>query len=188
MHCMKPKHFSTKNRTHNCSQTLSKKNSQSGLGLVEVLLAFGISIIIITAIVSLSTFVLRTSSSSSRMMQGTRLMSRELELVRATRDKYVNQDGISWASFMSVISPCKAIETNGTACGSHACTINIQTLEVTNVAGSSDSITYCFGSRPVVVGGQTATDKVDIITVATWTVGGQRKYVHGYTRLARWED
>lgn len=184
---MKPKHFSTKNRTHNCSQTLSKKNSQSGLGLVEVLLAFGISIIIITAIVSLSTFVLRTSSSSSRMMQGTRLMSRELEIVRATRDKYVNQAGLSWETFMNEISPCKAIN-NGTVCGSLACTINIQTLEVTHTVGVSDNITYCFGSRPVVVGGQTATDKVDIISVATWTVGGQRKYVHGYTRLAKWED
>jgi hypothetical protein len=154
-------------------------NHEEGIGLVEIILAFGVSIIVMVALVSLATFTLRAASTSSRMMQGTRLANQELEILRSVRDSYS-----SWNDFYNVVHACSA----DTACVSESCYVTLSTSQISNGAKTSDDITVCFGSREVAAGTLTDTSRIDIIAVATWTIGGQRKYVHNYTRLTDWNN
>lgn len=163
----------------------SKNKTEAGIGLVEVMLAFGVAMIIITALVSLSTFVLRSATTSSRMMQGTRLVNKEIETIRAVRDIYINDENLSWEDFYTNVSNCVAIDAGGNACPAGSCHVDF------NFSGDiasgfysvpNENMTLCFGSRQV----GADTDKIDIIAVATWSIGGQQKYVHNYTRLSNW--
>ncbi|HDQ88750.1 MAG TPA: hypothetical protein ENN92_01220 [candidate division WWE3 bacterium] len=164
-----------------------KSKDEKGIGLVEVMLAFGVSVIVITALVSLSTFVLKSATTSSRMMQGTRLVNKEIEAVRVVRDLHISDENLSWEDFYNVVGAC--ILGSGTAtdpvCSASACTVDLEsegTSYLLPVFNEADSITVCFGSREVV----SEPDKIDIIAVATWNIGGQTKYVHNYTRLTDW--
>ncbi len=165
---------------------------ESGIGLVEVLLAFGVSIIIITALVSLSTFVLRSATTSSRMMQGTRLVNKEIETIRVVRDIFVNDPDLTWEDFYNSVQGCVAMDAGDNVCPSGvggSCYMDINHpsyIRSGPFAVPNENMTLCFGSRLVGPSANPDTDKIDIIAVATWTIGGQQKYVHNYTRLADW--
>ncbi|HOM78185.1 MAG TPA: hypothetical protein PLT50_03215 [bacterium] len=164
----------------------------SGMGLVEVLLAFGVSIIIITALVSLSTFVLRTANTSSRMMQGTRLVNKEVETIRVVRDIFVNDPNLSWEDFYNLVQGCVAVDASGNACPSAtSCYVDLNYSNYIRNGSFSvpnENMTVCFGARLVGPAASPDSDKIDIIAVATWTIGGQKKYAHNYTRLTNWNN
>jgi type II secretory pathway pseudopilin PulG len=175
--------------------SIDKRKKERGFGLVEVMLAFGVSVIIITALVSLATFVLKSATTSSRMMQGTRLVNREIETIRAVRDLYKTDENLSWIDFYNAVNslstPCRAI--SGTSvCPANSCHVELDNESMGYILPNSedfDDISVCFGSRIVESSpGVTDPSKIDIIAIATWTIGEQQKYVHNYTRLADWTD
>ncbi len=168
------------------------KENQEGLGLMEVILAFGVSIIVVTALVSLATFVLRSSTESSRMMQATRLANQELERIRVVRDLYIADEDLNWSDFYNAIRDC-AFSDPPCGEGSATCSIDLTVAGTQNFIQygnppETDGITVCFAFREIRTQPDDSidTNKADIIAIGTWVLGGERKYVHNYTRLSNW--
>jgi len=142
--------------------------SEKGVGLVEVIFSLAIAIVIVTSLVSLSLFTLRTSIQNKLMMRASDLVNQQIELVRAKRDSN------SWSDFTDSVGSCAvkcSIDTS----------LNV-TLDSAVSGAGADAITYYFTA--VAEGEQI----VKINAVGTWSVGGQAKTVHNYTELSDWRS
>src|SRR5690606_10904067 len=87
-----------------------KKRDERGIGLVETMLALGIGVIIITSMVSLAIFTMRTSLQNKLNLEGTQLANQEIERVRAFRDSR------TWATFLADIDGSNGIDCFATDC------------------------------------------------------------------------
>ncbi|MEN9389802.1 MAG: hypothetical protein RLY61_886 [Candidatus Parcubacteria bacterium] len=75
--------------------------NSKGIGLVEVILSLGIAVIVITSLVSLAVFTLRASQQSRYLLEGSKLASEEIELVRTFKD-----NSTTWSAFRTAINGC----------------------------------------------------------------------------------
>jgi hypothetical protein len=153
-------------------------NAQKGMALVEVIAALGIAVVVITSLVSLSLFTLRSSLSSKLQLQGTKVATRESELIRAHRDS----SGVLWDDFVTAIRGCYGantcyMEPDGSAIRSGVWTdgTGIEVVERSFTATRLDGSQLQSGDRIV---------RIDV--VATWLVGGADKSTHLYTDLTDW--
>ena len=78
------------------------KNSEQGIGLVETIVALGVSLIVITSLVSLSVYVLRASQENRMMLTATDKANEQLELLRAKRDT------TTWDAFTLAMASCSS--------------------------------------------------------------------------------
>ena len=156
-----------------------KKLTENGIGLVEVILALGISIIVITALVSLSIYTLRSSLNSKLLLNGTKLANAEVEMVRGYRDT------VGWATFASDMQNCSS-----TCYFSSANTLVFGTdgIETVSNGNPAEDIARYFvaldGITNGVVTGTTTIIRINVIT--SWTVGGVAKYARVSTDLSNW--
>lgn len=151
--------------------------NQKGIGLVEVIAALGISVIVITALVSLSLYTLRSSLQSKLQLEATKLANRELEMLRAFRDQN------TWADFRSDLLTY--------TCETNACHVE-NTAGVFSVSsGSADeiidnqTITRSFMYTP---DSEDPNDIVEITVTVTWVVGADTKETNLYTHLTNWQN
>ena len=168
-----------------------KKINQKGIGLVEVIAALGISVVVITSLVSLSLFTLRSSLESKLLLEGTKVANRELELVRAYRDSsdvWVDENdfpaaGDSGRAFLNNIDTCNSV--------TNMCHIDSSSFSVVTGVGTSGTgaevVKWGFyvtqaGGGPI----QKTDQAVRISVEANWLVGGQNKYARLYTDLTNW--
>jgi Tfp pilus assembly protein PilV len=152
---------------------------QKGMALVEVIAALGIAVVVITSLVSLSLFTLRSSLSSKLQLQGTKVATREAELIRAYRDR----SDVPWNDFVSAIRGCYntnvcCMDSGGSAVQSGECTDG-SGIEIVK---RSFTVTRLDGTSQLQSGDNAA--RVNI--VATWLVGGANKTTHLYTDLTNW--
>lgn len=163
--------------THKIKTMMSK-----GIALVEVIAAMGIAVVVITSLVSLSLFTLRSSLASKLQLQGTKMATRESELIRAYRDF----SDRTWESFLTDVQSC-----TGTA----ICCIALNASSI--YKGSATSCQEGTGTELVTrtftvtnLGGGSidpSTDNVARFKIkASWTVGGQVKSTYLYTDLTNW--
>lgn len=155
-------------------------SSQSGVGLVEVIAALGISIIVITSMVSLAVFTLRSSLQSKLLLQGTKLANEELERVRAYRDTR------AWTDFVTDLSSC----TGNAKCSINNSLVLATSDDVINL-GTLEELHRYFRVSDQIDGDGTieATDTVlRISVVTTWTIAGQTKSTYVYTDLSSWRN
>jgi type II secretory pathway pseudopilin PulG len=96
------------------------KLDSKGIGLIEVIAAVAISVIVITALVSLALYTLRSATNSRMLLEGTKLANTQMELVRAVRD--LTQD---WGDF--------AMIDDNANCGLNPCHIDITQLSASNL-------------------------------------------------------
>lgn len=158
------------------------KRCELGIGLVEVVAALGISVIVLTALVSLSLFTLRSSLQSKLALEGQKLANRELELVRAYRDA-----AVSWENdFIQDILICTSsarchMETSGG--------ISVQSGTSVINSGQADQITTSFfvlhpDGSPLISG----DSEVSVTVEVTWSIGGDPKHARLYTDLTNWKQ
>lgn len=147
---------------------------QSGIGLVETIVALGVAIVVITSLVSLSVFTLRTSTESKRLIAGSKMANNELELVRAVRDSQT-----TWDDFINEVSNC----TQGSPCYINSSTFSVQSGTKT----ADDVVVSFYTNDPINLDTVEITDTVVRINViATWSIGTNTKNANIYTDLSRW--
>ena len=158
-----------------------KKTNESGIGLIETLLALGVGIIIITAMVSLSIFTLRASLQNKLQISGTQLASQEIELVRALRD---SKD--TWKDFTDAVDG-----TVGPDCFNNDCYMaNAATPTVSSGKGkiapdTAEEVVKSFRITDQSGGSKTL---LRVNVSITWKVGTDQKSAHTYTELSDWRD
>jgi len=158
--------------------------SQKGIGLVEVIFALGVSVLVITSLVSLSLFTLRSSTRSKLLLQGTKLANQELEKVRALRDAVAQDAARNWEdNFIgllrtcSVGNPCTVNDDFASLAGSRTVTVGSQVITIYFYATKTDDTAIAVDEVP---------DVVKISVVAAWSEGGQARSVYNYTNLSNW--
>jgi len=159
-----------------------KVNSNSGFGLVEVIAALGISVVVLTSLVSLSLFSLRSSLQSKLQLEGTKLANRELELVRAFRDS-----AIAWENgtdgFLDTVVGC----TSAASCHMvFSGAVNVASGSITQGAGAEAITTRFYVTRPDGTALQSGDNEVRVTVEVSWTVASSTKYARLYTDLTNW--
>jgi hypothetical protein len=167
-------------------KVVTKKSLKKGIALVEVIAALGIAVIIISSLVSLSVYTLRSSLNSKLQLEATKIANRELELIRAYRDS------TDWDTFIGAVASC-----GGAAAGCNKfCHIesNIDGLVISDgvdtVGTSVETINRSFAAyknssakRDCLVSTDTAV-RIDV--TVSYDVAGVTKYTHLYTDLTNW--
>lgn len=155
------------------------KINEKGIGLVETVLALGVAVAVITSLVSLTIYTLRSSQQSKYMLQATKLANEELERVRAKRDSG------SWTDFM------RSIDTTSN-CESNPCSISptyqvSQSVEQIRIEGLTQTISRSFIVDDPVDGSVSGDETMVRVTVTVgWPMGGTTKYVYTSTDLSNW--
>ena len=156
-----------------------KKINQKGIGLIETLLALGVSIIIVTAMVSLAIFTVRASLQNKLLLTGTQLANQEIELVRAFRDS------TSWEEFIDELDG-----TTGINCFTGDCYMTNTGVLVVNAGeqlingGTVEEISKKFRLTDI-NGDQTL---IRVAVTVGWQIGADAKYAHNYTELSGWRS
>ena len=155
--------------------------NQSGIGLVEVIFALGVSIIIVTSLVSLTLFTMRSSLQNKLMLRGTQIVNQELETLRAFRDAN------SWEDFIDAVDGCH---------GSSKCYLDKNSFTVLETEGTEgtgvETVNFFFRAYDPNGGvydpPSDSDSVVRIYANATWKIGSQQKNVHNYTDLSNWQE
>ena len=160
--------------------------NDKGIGLVETILAIGIAVIVITSLVSLAVFTLRSSQQSKYLLEGSKLANQQLELVRAYRET------VSWTTFFTALRACDTADC---------------WIQVDNSSGPPATITLQPGAQedlgvPAVslvryfratnqdgtpLSDSTIDNIVRISVTVEWQIGGNQRYAHTYTDLTNWQ-
>ncbi|OGC50164.1 hypothetical protein A2W32_01320 [candidate division WWE3 bacterium RBG_16_37_10] len=161
---------------------LDNVKNEKGIGLVEVILALGISIVVITSLVSLSVYTLRNSLQSKLLLRGSKLANEELERARAYRD-----NSPTWEQFVGGLLAANCT----TACYINVSLAPVSGEEQTNpnyATRPTENLWRSFTiSDPVNLDVVSTTDNVIRISVATrWEIGGVTKRTNVYTDLSNW--
>ncbi|MBN1162669.1 hypothetical protein JXA34_02915 [Patescibacteria group bacterium] len=166
------------------------KNNQKGIGLVEVIAALGISVVVITSLVALTIFTLRSSQRSKIALESQKQANKMLEVVRAFRDS------VEWAGepdrFLDIL------QTNGCHTSGQACKIST-TGDVFTVSNyiPQDPMTFTpeqvdtyFTAVDAVNGGLTpgTTTILRVSVYSVTRVGNQVKTHNLYTDLTNWRE
>jgi Tfp pilus assembly protein PilV len=146
---------------------MSMMQNEKGIGLVETIVALGISIVVLTSLVSLSLYTLRSSQQSKYMLEASKLATEELERVRAVRD-----GSTLWSVFKSTMT--------ARGCFSSPCNI---TPALSIVSGTDTSSSNYIRSFKV---SEPSLDVLRIAVTVSYTIGGQAKSVSNYTDLTNW--
>jgi Tfp pilus assembly protein PilV len=165
------------------SNTGQKFSSQQGLGLIETVLSIALAVIVITSLVSLSLFTLRSSTQNKLMLQSSKLADQQLELVRACRDA-----SASWADFRTTLGNCIAVP--GTECsivtaagGSQCGTANIYVTTARTTTGSGlEEVDHYF----VLEDFNGNTDEIKVSVTVQWLIGDETKTAHTYSLITNW--
>lgn len=163
------------------------QNNQKGLGLIEVIAAFSISIVVITSLLSLAITTMRASLNSKLLLEGTKIATREIERVRALRDS-----SVSWVQFLDDVDSSDGDGANCT-CNAAPCakkcsmslvpSLSVSTGQTVEVI-DNQSITHYFN----ITKDQYDPDNIARVSVfVDWSIGGIAKSTHVYTDLTNWQ-
>jgi hypothetical protein len=168
--------------------------NQSGIALVETIAALGLAIVVITSLVSLSIFTLRTSTKGKLLLEASKVASDQVEIVRAYRD----DPSRTWAAFITDIGSCNS----GSPCYMNADIAAVPPALSVNpgkgdILDSNSNVVsqYWFEVADVVsepgdnLGVVEVTDPVVQIKVTvSWKSGVQDKTTSIYTDISNWRN
>lgn len=153
--------------------------SQKGMGLVEVIAALGITLVTITSLVSLALYTMRSSLQSKLTLEGAKIASREMELVRGYRDR-----SATWADFTTGLTDNTCLVNPGTG----VCHMETGTMQPANATA-----TETIDNQAVVRSFTADIDDTDpnivyISVTVSWEVAGQARQTNLYTYLTNWRN
>lgn len=132
------------------------KLKNRGFVLLEVILAFGVSLIIITGMIALGVSTVRATTSNKAYAEAGKIAQREVERLKLLRDT-----SASWAAFTSSVSGC------GTSCHLSPSGSSYTVSTGAGTEGTSPStITYSFSTSLSSDG-----NELNYIVTTSWTVG-----------------
>lgn len=155
--------------------------NEKGLGLIETIAALGVAVVVITALVSLSVFTLRSSTKGKLLQRGSKLASNELELVRAYRDR---QD--SWETFVLAVQGCSQASPCHMEIAGTSLSVGPNELVYDKDTAVETGVLF-YVTDPINVDGVSTADPVLRITVQTrWKISGQDNFSFIYTDISNW--
>lgn len=142
------------------SKQKPNSSGEQGQSLVELIVAVGLIVTAITALLSLSVISLRGTSFGVSKSRAIKWAGEEIELVRAYRDS------LTWSAFASGA-------TSGVSnCGGPACTLGCHIgSAVSRVSGAEalgDGFSRCFVAEPFDGNPFGSSDKIKITAKVTW--------------------
>jgi Tfp pilus assembly protein PilV len=155
------------------------RNIKKGMGLIEVLIAVTVSVIALTAMVSMVVTALRSSLQSRMYLEATKIANTQIEKVRALRDSG------SWSDFMVMSVACKS---------SNKCRMNINDLgygpDQPTVPYLNSGIYYNFfvtdiNGADIDSASASTTTSVRITAEASWDNGAKKTTM--ITDLSNWQ-
>mgnify|MGYP001097427579 CR=1 FL=1 len=153
--------------------------NEKGLGLVEVIVAMGVAMIIITAMISLAIFTLKATTQSKGLLEATRQANKQMEKLRAYRDNYVATS--SWEDFYNYLIVGGAGYCSTNCSSGHVCYID-DNFAFHDAPNPNPAPTACFYAIPV----SGNSNVLNIVTIAPWQIGGETKSAYSYSRLSNW--
>lgn len=158
-----------------------KKLNQNGIGLVEVIAALGITLMTVTALVSMALFTLRSSLNSKLTLEGSKIAARELELVRAYRDR-----SATWYDFTNGLISSGCIVNPGTG----SCHMDNSVIPPVPVTGAgTDTIDSETVTRLFTADIDAADPNIVYVSVTvSWVVSNTTHQTHLYTYLTNWRN
>lgn len=157
---------------------IKKYINQKGIGLVEVIAALAITLVTITSLVSLALFSMRTSLQSKLTLEGSKMASREMELVRAYRDR-----SATWADFST------GLTSNGCSGAGVMCHMLVDTVQPASnmIEETVDNQVVSRGFNATIDPNGTGDSDVVYVTVTvSWEIAGRTHTTHLYTYLTNW--
>jgi len=153
------------------------KNNK-GMGLIEVIAALGIATMVITSLVSLSIFALRSSLKSKLLLEASKVANREMELIRAYRDRN------TWDDFVATISSC----VSNTDPKTPTCNMDLDS-SVINTSGPTPAVSS-MALDDVSRGFYIVQDGevIQVTVVAQWKEGSALKNTTLRTDLTNWQQ
>jgi len=151
--------------------------NEKGLGLVEVVVAMGVAMIVITAMISLAIFTLKATTQSKGLLEATRQANKQMEKLRAYRDNYVATQG--WEDFYNLLTVAPNCSTN---CSSNRVCYIDDNFVFHDDDNPNPAPTSCFYATSV----SENNNVLNVVTVATWRIGGETKSAYSYSRLSNW--
>ncbi len=156
-----------------------------GIGLIETITALGIAVVVITALVSLAVFTLRSSQTSKYLLEGSKLANEELELVRVAKET-----STSWVSFLIDLQACddSAADTCYIDTTSDVpIKAGIETLDPNPAVGLRRSFRAYDPTAANPANSIDTTDQIVRIEVRVmWNVGNDTKGAYSYTDISNW--
>ena len=150
---------------------------------METIVALGIAVVVITSLVSLSIYSLRSSLQSKLLLQGTKLANEELERLRAKRD------GVSWTDFVNELTGA-----GGVGCVASDCNINsgliVQSGQETLGSGAEAITRYFRVSNPD-PNSNDVDPTVGVLRFSVsvnWRVGSEDRATFIYSDLSNWRN
>ena len=145
---------------------LSKNNK--GIGLVETILALGIAVVVITALVSLAVYTLRSSQQSKYLLEGSKLATEHVELLR------LYKDSTAWTTFTGAVGAC----TGATHCSTDGSAVVNAPATIT-LSNNASVQRYFTVTTP-------ATNVVRVTSIVEWQVGPDIKKTTIITDISNW--
>ena len=144
------------------------------MGLIEIIVALGIATMITTSLVSLSVFTLRSSLKSKLFLEASKIANREMELVRAYRDKN------TWGNFIAGLDACKTSALPPLP----VCNMNTDAMGVNT--GIEPPLSTTEVSRGFYI--KQDGDVIQVTVVAQWKEGVDIKNTTLRTDLTNWQN
>lgn len=150
-------------------------SNQSGIGLVETLLAIGVAIIVITSMVSLALFTLRASLTNKLALAGTQRANQEIEQVRAYRDSN------AWNDFLSGVNGGTGPDCFGLDCHMEN---GVPAPDIKTEGSGNTALNRSF--RLTDVNGDSSL--IGVSVTVSWQIGQDNKATHNYTEFSNWRN
>jgi Tfp pilus assembly protein PilV len=155
---------------------------RKGISLIEVVAALGIAVIVITALVSLSIYTLRTSTQSKQLLASTKQVNTQLEYIRNYRDSK------TWSAFLTSMENC----TTSKACIISALggSISVQNVKADSALGASEVYVYFQATDPNSADGSilSSSTTVRVHVIAKWRIGDLIKSTDLYMDFTNWQN